>query len=169
MFLKISAFIDSINIRIGKVVQWLTISLVLIQFSVVVLRYIYGFNSTIMQESILWIYGIMVFCSSSWAYLLDTHVRVDVAYQGFNTKRKAIVDIMGAIFLMLPLLVVLWIYVYPYVMSSWRILEKSFEADGIPAVYILKSFLLLFVVQMFLQTISEIIKKVHVCLECKVS
>ena len=166
-FLKISRLIDFINTKIGQSAQIFTIALVCVQFTVVVLRYIFGYNSTFMQESVVWMYGIMVFLSASWAYILDRHVRVDVAYQGFSKKGKALANLFGCVFLLLPLLIVLWVYIFPYVIYSWSLWETSPEIDGIPAVFILKSFLLIFVGLLFMQMISECIKNLHIYLSNK--
>ena len=165
--LKISNGIDSINSKIGRMAQICTIALVCIQFTVVILRYIFGYNSTIMQESVVWLYGIMVFVSASWTYILDRHVRVDVLYQGFDKGKKAMANMLGCVFLLLPLVCVLWVYSFPYVMDSWVNLEASPEADGIPAVFVLKTFILIFLAQLFFQAISEIIKNLKIYLAVK--
>ncbi len=165
--IRLSKFIDSLNTKLGSSVRVLTVVLVLLQFLVVVLRYIFGYNSTIMQESIVWLYATMVFLAASWGYVLDQHVRVDVFYQGFSTAKKALTNLFCNLFILIPLTIVLWIYTYPYVVSSWIQLEGSVEADGIQAVFLLKTLMLFFIGQLFLQAISESIKNWEVYLTQK--
>ena len=56
----------------------------------------------------------------------------------------------------------MWQYIYPYVLDSWENNEGSIETDGIQALYILKGFMLVFIIQLFLQIFSEIIKNIHI-------
>ena len=65
--------------------------------------------------------------------------------------RRALVDLAGALLLLLPFaLVLLWLSV-PYVARSWAILERSRESSGLPLVFLLKTLIPLFAVLMALQ------------------
>jgi TRAP-type mannitol/chloroaromatic compound transport system permease small subunit len=54
----------------------------------------------------------------------------------------------------------LW-FALPYVTRSWAIFERSRETSGIPAVFLLKTLILLFVLLMLLQGISQAIRAAH--------
>ena len=58
------------------------------------------------------------------------------------------------LFLLFPFLVFVWVIAIPYVFTSWRNLEASFETSGLPIVYILKSFILLFAFSLSIQGVS---------------
>ena len=69
----------------------------------------------------------------------NQHVRVDIFYQDMSTHNKAKVDLFGTLFLLLPFVgFILWVS-FDYVLNSWKLLEGSREAGGLPFVYILKT------------------------------
>ena len=71
---------------------------------------------------------------------------------------KAWVNLMGTLFLLFPVMGLLWVSAWPYVAASWAVLEGSTETTGLQAVYILKSFLLLFAATLTLQGVSLVIR-----------
>jgi TRAP-type mannitol/chloroaromatic compound transport system permease small subunit len=50
--------------------------------------------------------------------------------------------------------VLLWWVGYPYVARSWSVLEGSRETSGIPAIFLLKTFILLFTITLALQGLA---------------
>ena len=68
-----------------------------------------------------------------------------------------IVDLIGIVFFLFPLLYIIWVFSYPFVYKSWQMNEISREAGGLSMLYLLKFAILLFVILLFLQAISKII------------
>ena len=60
----------------------------------------------------------------------------------------------------MPVNIFIFLVSFEYVMGSWRVMEASQEAGGIPAVFLLKSLILLFSFTMLLQGIAEVIRNV---------
>ena len=75
MLISFANFIDKFNQRIGISVAWLALFMVLIQFSVVILRYAFGYSSIFMQESIIYMHGFLFLLGASYTLLHDGHVR----------------------------------------------------------------------------------------------
>ena len=73
-------------------------------------------------------------------------------------RRRALIDLCGALFLLLPFMLVLLWFALPYVARSWAILETSRETSGLPVVYLLKTLIPLFAVLMALQGIAQAIR-----------
>ena len=89
-------------------------------------------------------------------------MRVDVFYAEASPRAKAIIDLAGALLLLLPFaLVLVWLSV-PYAARSWAILERSQEASGLPLVFLLKTLIPLFAVLMALQGIAQAIRAARV-------
>lgn len=153
-FLSLAKAIDSLNNKIGHSVAWLALFMVLVQFIVVLMRYVFGIGSIFMQESIIYMHGFLFMLGAGYTLLHGGHVRVDIFYGAAREKTKAIVDFFGTIFLLFPVLALILIYGIPYVASSWEILESSKETSGIPAVYILKSSIIAFCILMGMQGLS---------------
>ncbi len=147
-------FADALNDRVGRAVAWLTLAMVLIVFFVVVARYGFAWGRVWIQESYVWLHGVVFMLGAGYTFLHEGHVRVDVFYRGASIVYKAWVDLVGALFLALPMvLVVLWVAV-PYVETSWVKLEASREAGGLPGLFVLKTVIPLFCVLVALQALA---------------
>ncbi|MFV1852329.1 MAG: TRAP transporter small permease subunit [Thalassospira sp.] len=147
-------FIDGLNDWIGRGVAWLVIPMVVITFLVATLRYGFSVGWVSMQESYMWLYGIMFMVGAGYTLLHGGHVRVDVFYRPASARYKAWVDLFGTLFLMTPVIIMMMIYSYPYVENSWIRLEGSHQTGGLPGLFLYKSVILVFCVLMLLQGLS---------------
>ena len=146
--------VDSLNERIGQVVSWMTLLMVLITFAVVVLRYVYAVGWVWLQESYVWLHGMVFMFGAGYTLLHNGHVRVDIFYRPNDAQYKAWVDLAGSILLIMPLIIVVFSVSVDYVATSWASLEESREAGGLPGLFLLKSVLLAFCVLIGLQGLS---------------
>jgi TRAP-type mannitol/chloroaromatic compound transport system permease small subunit len=156
---KLAAAIDQINHQIGRAAAWLSLAMVLVQFTSVVLRYVFGIGSIWMQESVVYMHGVLFMMAAADTLLHDEHVRVDVFYSRATPARKALIDLMGCAFFILPVCLMLFYVSLPYVSMSWSVFEGSRETSGIHGIFLLKSVILAFAVQMSLQGVSTLVKQ----------
>ncbi len=147
-------FIDGLNDWIGRGVAWLVIPMVVITFLVATLRYGFSIGWVSMQESYMWLHGIVFMVGAGYTLLHGGHVRVDVFYRPASARYKAWVDLFGSLFLLLPVIAMVYIYSYPYVMTSWSRLEGSHETGGLQGLFLYKSVILIFCVLIGLQGLS---------------
>ena len=157
--LSVSAVIDMINKKIGEWVSYFTFLMAAVTFAVVVLRYGFNLGWIAMQESVVYLHAAVFLLGSAYTLQHDGHVRVDVFYRGFSKKRKALVNLVGTLFLLLPVMIFITVVSWHYVFESWQTLEGSMESGGLPFLYVLKTFILLFSLTMLLQGVSEAIKQ----------
>jgi TRAP-type mannitol/chloroaromatic compound transport system permease small subunit len=146
--------IDRLNETVGRGVAWLALLMVLTQFVVVVMRYVFGVGSIWMQESVVYMHGLLFMVGAGYTLLHGGHVRVDVFYREAEPRTKARVDLAGVILFLLPVCALIIIYSWSYVMKAWAVHEGSLETSGIQAVYLLKTVVLAFAVLVGLQGIS---------------
>jgi TRAP-type mannitol/chloroaromatic compound transport system permease small subunit len=150
--------IDRMNVAIGRTVAWLVLGVVLLQFTLVVARYLIGIGSIWLTETVIYAHAMLFMLAAAWTLHAGGHVRVDVFYADASARTKARVDLVGALLLLLPfMLVLLWLSV-PYAVRSWSILEHSQEASGLPLVFVLKTLIPLFALLMALQGIAQAIR-----------
>jgi TRAP-type mannitol/chloroaromatic compound transport system permease small subunit len=100
------------------------------------------------------------------AYTLqqDAHVRVDIFYNRCSKRTKAWIDLLGAVFLLLPfMLFVSWIS-WSYILESWSVLEGSREAGGLPGVFLLKSLILVMTFLLSLQALTQVARNIGIIL-----
>ena len=152
---KLVNVIDNITEVTGKLISWLTFFMVLLTFTIVVLRYAFNFGWIALQESVIYFHGLVFMLGAAYTLKADGHVRVDIFYQHFSIKKKALINIFGAVFLLLPVTIFIFFISFDYVAVSFRIMEKSPEAGGLPFVYFNKSFLLLMAMTLVMQGVAE--------------
>jgi len=154
MIERVCDLIDLLNERLGRAIAWLALVMVLVQFAVVVLRYMFGFGSIMMQESVVYPHGILFMAGAGYTLLHGGHVRVDVFYRDASPRTRALVDLIGVVIFLLPVCALIWWGSWSYIHTSWQVLEGSRETSGIQAVYLLKTTILVFTVLMALQGIA---------------
>jgi TRAP-type mannitol/chloroaromatic compound transport system permease small subunit len=166
--IAIAEHIDRLNGLIGRTVSWLTLWVVVVQFALVLLRYLFDAGSIWLRESILYAHAAAFLLAAAWTLREGGHVRVDIFYADASPRTKATIELAGAIALLLPFAAtVVWL-AWPYVGRSWAILERSHEISGLPAVFLLKTLIPLFALLLALQGIAQAIRAAHeLCSGCR--
>jgi TRAP-type mannitol/chloroaromatic compound transport system permease small subunit len=156
--LKLADGIDALNRTVAHVLRWFALAMVLIQFSIVISRYVFGFNSIWMQESVLYLHATLFMLAAGYTLLVDKHVRVDIFYAKATPARRRQIDIAGHLFLLLPSMAALAWWSWPSVRNSWKILEGPISVGGIEAVFLLKSLIPLFCLLVALQSLAILLR-----------
>jgi TRAP-type mannitol/chloroaromatic compound transport system permease small subunit len=158
LLLEIAGTIDRLTAAIGRAVAWLALFIVLAEFALVIGRYVFDLGSTRLSESVIYAHAALFLLAAAWTLQAGGHVRVDVFYASASRRTRAMIDLIGAVVLLLPFaLALLWLSV-PYAAQSWAILERSQESSGLPLVFVLKSLIPLFALFMLLQGIAQAIR-----------
>ncbi|MGK0267833.1 MAG: TRAP-type mannitol/chloroaromatic compound transport system permease small subunit [Paraglaciecola sp.] len=153
-------WIDSLNNFLCRLVSGFTLLMVLITFLIVVLRYGFNLGWIAMQESVMYLHAMVFLLGAAHTLRVNEHVRVDIFYRRFSPKKQAKVDIFGGLLLLMPVNIFIFMVSFEYVMRSWRVMETSQEAGGMPAVFLLKTLILIFPLTMLLQGIAEVVRNV---------
>ena len=146
--------IDRINGAVGRGVAWCALALVAVQFVAVIQRYVFGIGWIWIEESIVYFHATLFMAGAAYTLLHDGHVRVDIFYAGASVRHRAWVDLLGTLVFLWPVSGLIMVKAWPYVWASWAVLEGSPETSGIPAVFLLKSLLLVFAGLIALQGLS---------------
>lgn len=137
------------------IVSAFTLLMVLLTFLIVVLRYGFDLGWIAMQESVMYLHALVFTVGIAYTWRTDGHVRVDVFYRRWSARRQALVNLIGNIVLLFPVCVAIIAISWPYVSESWRLLEQSQEAGGLPLVFLLKSLIPLFAGLLLLQGVAD--------------
>ncbi len=159
--LGLAEAIDRMNQAVATAVRWLALIMVLVQFVIVIGRYVFGFNSIAAQESVLYMHATLFMLAAGYTLLVDKHVRVDVFYAKASETVRRRIDIFGHIFLLIPSMVALLYWSWPSVRNSWKILEGPISVGGIEAVFLLKSLIPAFCILILLQSLSLLVRLFH--------
>lgn len=147
--------IDRITAGVGRSAVGCSLYIVIAEFAVVVMRYALGLGSIRLQESVIYAHAALFMLAAAWTFQEDGHVRVDIFYIRATPRIRALIDLLGAVFFLLPFTVTLMIVALPYVERSWSILEGSPQPSGLPFVYVLKTLIPLFAVLLGLQGVAQ--------------
>jgi TRAP-type mannitol/chloroaromatic compound transport system permease small subunit len=152
--------IDRLTTAVGRAVAWLALAIVLLQFALVVARYLFGLGSIWLTETVIYAHATLFMLAAAWTLKAGGHVRVDVFYAEASACAQALIDLAGSVLLLLPFSAVLvWLSV-PYAARSWAILERSQETSGLPLVFALKTLIPLFAALMALQGVAQAIRAI---------
>lgn len=159
LLLKLSQLIDALNERVGKATIWLVLVMTLISAANAVVRYAFNYSSNAFLEIQWYLFAAVFLLCSGYTLKQNAHVRIDVLAGKLSPKGQAVIDIVGTLFFLLPMVVtVLWLSL-PLVKESYEIGEVSANAGGLirwPVKAILPAGFAL----LALQGISELIKRI---------
>lgn len=158
---KALAVIETLIEYIGRAMAWATLALVLVTACVVALRYGFDQGAIKLQESILYLHSAVFLLGAAFTLKEGGHVRVDIFYRGMSERRRALVDALGVLFLLLPACIFIFIVSLPYVAASWRLLEGSSEPGGLPGVFLLKTLVPLAMALLVLQGLVLLVRAVR--------
>jgi TRAP-type mannitol/chloroaromatic compound transport system permease small subunit len=158
--LRMARAIDALNEHMGRLFSWLTLIMVLVTVVIVVLRYGFDLGYIWMQESVRFMHAFVFLLCAGYTLRHNEHVRVDVLYLKMSERGKAMVNIFGTVFFLIPVCTVIVYFSWNYVLNSWAELEGSLEERGLHAVYLLKTTIWVFSATMILQGISWVIHAV---------
>ncbi len=133
----------------------MALALVVVTFTVVMLRYVFQLGWIAMQESILYLHASLFLLGAAYTLKQDGHVRVDIIYRGLSARGKALVNLLGSLCLLLPVCsFLLWVS-WDYVATSWSLREGSHETGGLPFVYLLKTLIPVSAFLLIVQGVSQ--------------
>lgn len=153
--------IDRIVTFIGRATSWLTLLLVLVIVVDVILRYTMNSTSAASFEIEWHLFAIIFLLGAAWTLQEDKHVRVDVFYHQFSESKKAWINLLGSLLLLLPFCIISFWESLSFVESSYILKETSPQPGGLPARYIIKSTIPIGFFLLGLQGISQILKSVN--------
>ena len=159
LLLKLSQLIDAISTRIGKATFWLVLVMTLISAGNATMRFTVNDSSNGLLEIQWYLFAAVFLLCSPYALQKNEHVRIDVLSSRFGPRGLAVIDIIGTVFFLLPMVVlVLWLSI-PLVAESYRIGEMSANAGGLIR-WPVKILLPIGFAFLALQGVSELIKRI---------
>ncbi len=164
--LRLSKVIDAFTEVVGNITIWLVPIVVGVGVWNVANRYVgraigQSLGSNVFIELQWYIFSIIFFLGSAYVLKHGGHVRVDLLYANYPPRRKALVDLLGTLFFLMPFCVLLIYFSWPVVQTAFKIREMSPDPGGLPR-YPLKAFLIISPTLLLIQGVSEAIKNLAV-------
>lgn len=159
--LPLSRLIDAINAWLGRYLSWLILVAVIVSAGNATIRKVFDTSSNSWLELQWVLFGIVFLLCSPWTLMNNEHIRIDILNNLMPRWMRGTVDLVGHTFFLLPLTVVMIVTGVPFFLRSFEINEQSGNAGGLPQ-WPSKAFIPLAFALLFIQAISEIIKRASI-------
>ena len=123
------------------------------------MRYLFQSGSIALQELEWHLFDVVIMLGIAYTLQRAAHVRVDIFYDQYSDKVRHIVNIVGALFFILPFSLLVIYVGFDFVMISFDQMEASSDPGGLSYRFLVKSLLPLAFVLLIIQTLSEIYKE----------
>jgi TRAP-type mannitol/chloroaromatic compound transport system permease small subunit len=159
LLLKLSQLIDWLNERVAKGAFWLVLVMTLICAGNASYRFVLNDSSNGLLEIQWYLFAAVFLLCAPYTLQRNEHVRIDVLSGKLSPRGLAVIDIIGTVFFLLPMvIVVLWLSL-PLVAESYKINEYSANAGGLIR-WPVKILLPIGFTLLALQGFSELIKRI---------
>ena len=135
--LRFADAIDRFQDRVGRVLYWLTLAMIVIGAYNAIVRYLDKYTGMTLSSNLYlelqwYLFAILFLIGAAYALRHDDHVRVDILYTRLGEKGKAWINLLGTVLFLFPFcILMLWVS-WPAVMNSWEVLEMSPDPGGLP-------------------------------------
>jgi TRAP-type mannitol/chloroaromatic compound transport system permease small subunit len=159
--LAFSRRIDAVTGFIGYNVRWLILAAVAVSAVNAVVRKAFDMSSNAWLELQWLLFGAVFMLAAAYTLQKNAHVRIDVVSSRISKRSRDIIDVIGHLFMLMPLTVVMVWLSLPFFWDSYAGGEMSNNAGGL-AVWPSKFFVLAGFALLFLQMLSELVKRIAV-------
>ncbi|MEM9808371.1 MAG: TRAP transporter small permease subunit [Cyanobacteria bacterium P01_D01_bin.56] len=160
--LSLARRIDAFTHLVGKFAYWLVLAMIGVGTWNVIGRYLgnlvgQNLSSNALIEAQWYLFDVVFLLGAAYTLQKGAHVRVDVFYDRWSRRRKALADFMGTVLFLIPFSALVLYFSWGAVIKSWQIWEMSPDPNGLPR-YPIKAMILVSFGLLILQGISEAIK-----------
>jgi len=157
--LAVSRAIDALNERVGRLVYWAVLVMVLVSAANATSRYALDRASNAWLELQWYLFSAVFLLCAGYTLLHNDHIRIDIVSSLLPRRAQVWIDVLGTLFFLLPVSTyILWLS-WPVFVNAWTSGEISGSAGGLvrwPARLLVPAGFLL----LTLQAVSELIKRI---------
>lgn len=156
--------VDKVNEFLAKLFAWTMLLLVLTMTFEVISRYGFGRPTLWSFDVSYFLSSMMIMLGMAYTWRIRSHVRIDIFYSKYSPRIKALTDVIFALLLFFPLLILLTGAMVPHVMFSWAQEERSWVGTWLPIIYPYKTWVTAGVILLLLQGTVEFIRDLYVAI-----
>lgn len=154
-------FIDSVSGYAGGLAKWFCYVLILVIVYDVTMRYLFSAPTMWAFETAMMLGGSLYGLAFAYTHRYHGHVRVDVLYVRLSSRTKAIIDIIGTLFLFFPLLGFLINTSFAMTWRAWAVGETSDITYWYPPLAPFRTMVLIGFCLLALQTMAQFIRDLY--------
>lgn len=155
---RVLQIIDSISEETAKVTRWACLVLVFVLSVEVFMRYILD-RPTLWSYELSTMLGLTIMVTGlAHAHRYGAHIRIDIVYKLFSTRGKAMIDTIGTIFFLSPVVVAFACFSAYWAWHSWSVGEVLTESYWYPPAWPIRVVMFFGFFLFGLQGIAELIR-----------
>jgi len=159
---KLEYAINRLSGLFGWIAGWLCILMIAVVFIDVIARYLFESGSIAMQELEWHLFAAVFLLGAAYTMREDAHVRVDVFYAKLSVHRKAVIDISGTVFFVMPMCTLILYSSYDFVAYAYEFQEVSNDPGGLPYRFLFKALLPLGYFLVLMQSFAVISRNIRI-------
>ena len=157
--LALSRAIDAITERVGRVVYWLVLIVVLISASNAIVRKLFNYSSNAYLEIQWYLFSVIFLFGAGYTLLRNEHVRIDIISGRLSARAQNWIDVVGIVLFLWPMsFVIMWMS-WPLFVDSLTRHEVSTNAGGL-LIWPARLMMPIGFALLIMQSVSELIKRI---------
>jgi TRAP-type mannitol/chloroaromatic compound transport system permease small subunit len=157
--LALSRAIDAVTERIGRIVYWLVLVVVLISAANATVRKAFDYSSNAYLEVQWYLFSVIFLFGAGYTLLRNEHVRIDIIQGRLSPRTQNWIDVFGIVFFLMPMsLIIMWLS-WPLFIDSLHRHEVSTNAGGL-IIWPARLMVPIGFALLIMQGVSELIKRI---------
>jgi len=157
--LALSRAIDAVTERVGRLVYWLILIVVLISAANATVRKIFNYSSNAYLEIQWYLFSVIFLFGAGYTLLRNEHVRIDIIQGRLSSRAQNWIDVLGIVLFLMPMsLIIMWLS-WPLFLDSLARHEVSTNAGGL-IIWPARLMVPIGFALLIIQGVSELIKRI---------
>ena len=157
--LALSRAIDALTERVGRLVYWLVLIVVLISAANATVRKIFDYSSNAYLEIQWYLFSVIFLFGAGYTLLRNDHVRIDIIQGRLSPRAQNWIDVFGIVFFLMPMSLIIMRLSWPLFLDSFARHEVSTNAGGL-IVWPARLMVPIGFALLIIQAVSELIKRI---------
>lgn len=161
LLLSASRFVDDVNGRVGRLIYWLVLVVVLVSSTNAVIRKVFDSSSNAWLELQWYLFSAIFMGCAGYVLLNNEHIRIDIVNSHLDRGTRNWIEVVGQVLFLLPLCVIMLYESWPYFLDAFVTGEMSSNAGGLIR-WPVKLMMIVGFGLLLAQGLSELVKRVAV-------
>ena len=159
VLLAVSRAIDAFTERVGRLVYWLILVVVLISAANAVVRKAFDYSSNAYLEVQWYLFSVIFLFGAGYTLLRNDHVRIDIIQGRLSPRAQNWIDVLGILLFLMPMSLIIMALSWPLFVDSLQRHEVSTNAGGL-IIWPARLMIPIGFALLIIQAISELIKRI---------
>jgi TRAP-type mannitol/chloroaromatic compound transport system permease small subunit len=159
--LTLASWYDALTRQLGRAASWLILGSIVVSAANAIAGWGFGASSNAWGELQWYLFTAAFMLAAPYTLQRNEHIRIDIVTSRFSKRTRDWIDVFGHLAMLLPFTALMVWLCAPYFLNAFRSGEISGSANGL-VLWPLRLVILAGFVLLFLQGVSELIKRIGV-------